>query len=554
VDTSRPSLIPLAPLGVISTTTPALRGQFSSPSAIITPNLMLTLDGQSLATTTAVITSGGFSQTVSLAQGPHQLKAQIANAAGPNQNNGAWNFTVDSYTPTVSITAFQAAGRNISITWNGSDPAPGSGPLKYDVQYKVGNGPSWTGWLTQTSQVITNFVGTFGYTYTFQAQATDPAGNKSLWVQTTSPVQIERVTKYYLFGGQRVAMWQENVVYYLHGDHLGSTSLTTDASGQKVSESRYRPYGEIRFGNTGPTDIGFTSQRKDSYMELVDYGARWYDPGLGRFISPDTIIPDPANPQSLNRYSYVLNNPLRYVDPSGHTNCAADDRACWDSRYYRAHGYRKNHEGEWQQVGNAEFDDAGILSDVLGENGITLQAGDTWHFGDLSLVGQGVVALSNRVGGADRLKELLGGTVSFVRKAQGRFFGCGSDAAACAISGLFSGGTVEFYNGLFTGSDNFVRGVAVHELAHIIDFNNAIGDYTGWEFRPFWDAFAEGSRFGPSGRSISKYGQSSPQEYWAESVADWVYGPQYPSANGHGPERNKLHPLQVQWIEGVLRP
>ncbi len=53
-------------------------------------------------------------------------------------------------------------------------------------------------------------------------------------------------------------------------------------------------------------------------MDLIDYGARWYDPGLGRFLSPDTIIPDPTNPQSLNRYSYVYNNPLKYRDPSGH--------------------------------------------------------------------------------------------------------------------------------------------------------------------------------------------------------------------------------------------
>ena len=48
------------------------------------------------------------------------------------------------------------------------------------------------------------------------------------------------------------------------------------------------------------------------------YNARYYDPYLNRFISPDTIIPDPANPQSFNRYAYVLNNPLKYTDPTGH--------------------------------------------------------------------------------------------------------------------------------------------------------------------------------------------------------------------------------------------
>ncbi len=48
------------------------------------------------------------------------------------------------------------------------------------------------------------------------------------------------------------------------------------------------------------------------------YNARYYDPELGRFISPDTIVQDPSNPQTLNRYSYVLNNPLKFTDPSGH--------------------------------------------------------------------------------------------------------------------------------------------------------------------------------------------------------------------------------------------
>jgi RHS repeat-associated protein len=51
---------------------------------------------------------------------------------------------------------------------------------------------------------------------------------------------------------------------------------------------------------------------------LYYYNARYYDPNIGRFISPDTIIPQPFNPQSLNRYSYCLNNPLKYIDPTGH--------------------------------------------------------------------------------------------------------------------------------------------------------------------------------------------------------------------------------------------
>ena len=66
------------------------------------------------------------------------------------------------------------------------------------------------------------------------------------------------------------------------------------------------------------TDRAFTGQRLDS-TGLYFYNARYYDATIGRFISPDTIVQAPYDPQSLNRYSYVMNNPLRYVDPTG--NC-----------------------------------------------------------------------------------------------------------------------------------------------------------------------------------------------------------------------------------------
>ncbi len=69
---------------------------------------------------------------------------------------------------------------------------------------------------------------------------------------------------------------------------------------------------------TDVSDYRFTDQELDAENGLYNYNARLYDPFIGRFISPDTIVPEPFNPQSLNRYSYCLNNPLVYVDPSGH--------------------------------------------------------------------------------------------------------------------------------------------------------------------------------------------------------------------------------------------
>jgi RHS repeat-associated protein len=81
---------------------------------------------------------------------------------------------------------------------------------------------------------------------------------------------------------------------------------------------KYFPYGECRNSQGDPgTDRLFTGQRFDSGTGLYYYGARYYDPVIGRFVSPDTIIPNPSNPQCFNRYTYCMNNPLKYVDPSG---------------------------------------------------------------------------------------------------------------------------------------------------------------------------------------------------------------------------------------------
>jgi len=114
-----------------------------------------------------------------------------------------------------------------------------------------------------------------------------------------------------------------NTLYYLHSDHLGSTSLTTDSAGAVVARQWYHPYGTVRAGDDLPTDIGFTGQRAESSElgSLMFFRARFYSPLVGRFLSADTIVPSPGNPQAFNRYAFVLNNPLKYIDPSGHGYC-----------------------------------------------------------------------------------------------------------------------------------------------------------------------------------------------------------------------------------------
>jgi RHS repeat-associated protein len=93
---------------------------------------------------------------------------------------------------------------------------------------------------------------------------------------------------------------------------LGSTSVVLNDDGTVHSEARYYPYGAVRWSSgTLPTDYRFTGQREESGLGLYQMGARWYDAYIARWLSADTLVPDPANPQSLNRYSWVLGNSLK---------------------------------------------------------------------------------------------------------------------------------------------------------------------------------------------------------------------------------------------------
>ncbi|MBP7045011.1 MAG: hypothetical protein KBE23_19825 [Chloroflexi bacterium] len=107
---------------------------------------------------------------------------------------------------------------------------------------------------------------------------------------------------------------------------LGSASAIVTGSGQKVNETRYLPFGGYRSGGPSTiTDRGFTGHKENmTDLGLIYMNARFYAPGLGRFLSADSIVPNPINPQSLNRYSYVRNSPLNLIDPTGHRECGYD--------------------------------------------------------------------------------------------------------------------------------------------------------------------------------------------------------------------------------------
>jgi RHS repeat-associated protein len=109
-------------------------------------------------------------------------------------------------------------------------------------------------------------------------------------------------------------------VNWLFGDHLSSQSVTADASGNKSAEIRFKAWGEDRYtSGTTPTSFRYTGQRNEAVLGIMFYGARWYDPALSRFLSPDTLVPAASQGvQAWDRMAYANNNPVSNTDPTGH--------------------------------------------------------------------------------------------------------------------------------------------------------------------------------------------------------------------------------------------
>jgi len=146
-----------------------------------------------------------------------------------------------------------------------------------------------------------------------------------------------RIQKYYPFGGQPIAVRTQangtDTLNWLLTDHLGSAQVTAAEGGAASGVQRYSAFGEARSrGGEMPTAYQYTGQL--SQMEqvgLYHYGARWFDPGLMLFTSPDTLVPDLNNSIDSNRYSYARYNPIRYTDPTGHAVALPVDGGAYDA-------------------------------------------------------------------------------------------------------------------------------------------------------------------------------------------------------------------------------
>ena len=143
-------------------------------------------------------------------------------------------------------------------------------------------------------------------------------------------INEDRAVIYFKMGTKNFAKVDDGVVYYFHNDHLNSSNIVTNDQGVVSEEIEYFPFGgKYTDSAENVTTYKFTGQKWNEEIDLYYYGARYYDPDIARFISPDPAMNDimpevyVLDPQQQNPYSYVSNNPLKYIDPTGNSQIDA---------------------------------------------------------------------------------------------------------------------------------------------------------------------------------------------------------------------------------------
>jgi RHS repeat-associated protein len=135
-------------------------------------------------------------------------------------------------------------------------------------------------------------------------------------LSVASPTILSDGTRTYLPGAPNAGYQQGGVWWSAITDQVGSPLQYVSQTGATSTPVHYDPYGAPRPGSANPTGVGYAGEWKNA-TGLINLRARQYDPVMGRFVGRDTFGGVLGAPQTANRYSYGLNNPYRYTDPSG---------------------------------------------------------------------------------------------------------------------------------------------------------------------------------------------------------------------------------------------
>jgi RHS repeat-associated protein len=272
----------------------------------------------------------------------------------------------------------------------------------------------------------------------------------------------------FYFGERPVAKLEAGQLRFFLSDHLNGTNIATNENGDQLELAEYKPFGSFarHTGVAETTDKYFTGQRLDKQEGIYFLNARYYDPEIGRFLQPDSMILRPADPQNYNRYAYARNNPIVLSDPDGHIWFIAPIIGA----ILGAISAYLNDIPIWQGIVG------GAISGLL-----TGGFGDLWGFwgvvGGGTLGGAANAAITGGDIGIGALAGGIGGTLGYGAGslAGNEYLFTGVIAAAGA--GALSGGiTAELSGG------NFEDGLAEGALFGTAGFIGAVAFYSGWSW------------------------------------------------------------------------
>ena len=276
--------------------------------------------------------------------------------------------------------------------------------------------------------------------------------------------EYEKITEngntreFYYLDGNTIAIKENGSIktYLVFTDNLGSILSVMDENGAKVFDASYDAWGKQTVTlNTIGLHRGYTGHEMLSEFDIINMNGRLYDPVLGRFFSPDNYVQMPDNSQNFNRYSYCLNNPLKYTDPSGDFWNLIIGAAIGGVFNWASHGFQFNAKGLGYLVTGAV---AGAVGAGLASGVNVAMAGGNFWAGAAGLA-KGISSTGFLAGAASGASAGFAG--GFINNAgnswlDGHSFGKG------LLAGLGSGGlgTLEggIVGGLIGGLDALDKG------------------------------------------------------------------------------------------------
>ena len=185
-------------------------------------------------------------------------------------------------------------------------------------------------------------------------------------------------------GGKLLGTYDNDGLHFYLDDPLGTRRVQTDYAGVVEKDCASLPYGDGESCAPTPTEHLFTGKERDSESGNDYFGARYYTSSIGRMMSPDSGVDQhPEDPQSWNLYSYVRNNPLNSVDPSGEFTC--DSKTVSATQCANAHASDDKAGAALDKIkakygaDSSQYKDAARAHDALGgtkDNGVVLSIGN----------------------------------------------------------------------------------------------------------------------------------------------------------------------------------